>query len=322
MSMIGGSGGWSTVATRQIARHPVASWLHPARRHPDPPGVRRIGSSTSREVSPDMTDAVAIRRSDITRQAVTVLLFLLTVMVNVAANAVPINGQMTREISDRFDVFVIPAGYVFAIWGVIYLLLGAFTTWQALPRNRESAALRRIGYLPALSGVLNAVWLVLFHYEAFVAALGVIVMLLATLIAIHLRLWEHRSELRGTAYWTVRAPWSVYLGWITVATIANVTQTLSVIGFDGFGIAPAVIASAVLAVGIAIASTFVLRFRDAAYGLVIVWAYAGVAVKESDTLIVAGTAAAGAILVALLVVVSLVRNRAVRASRLEAAAAA
>ena len=265
-----------------------------------------------------MPATAATRRSDITRQAVTVLAFLFTVMVNVAANAVPINGQMTRAISDRFDIFVTPAGYVFAIWGVIYLLLGAFTTWQALPRNRGDATLRRVGYLPALSGVLNSIWLVLFHYEAFAAALGVIVMLLATLIAIHLRLWEHRAELRGTAYWTVRAPWSVYLGWITVATIANTTQTLSFAGFDGFGIEPALIAAVVLTVGIAIASTFVWRFSDAAYGLVIVWAYAGVAVKESDTLVVAGTAAAGAVIVALLVVVSLVRNRAPRASSVEA----
>ena len=261
-----------------------------------------------------MSDTAAFRRADITRQAVTVVFFLLTVMVNVAANALPINGQMTRVISDRFDVFVIPAGYVFAIWGVIYLLLGAFTTWQALPRNRESAALRRLGYLPALSGVVNSVWLVLFHYEQFVLALGVIVVLLVTLITIHLRLWEHRAELRGTAYWTVRAPWSVYLGWVTVATIANTAQTLSFVGFDGFGIEPAIIAAAVLAVGIAIASTFVVRFRDAAYGLVIVWAYAGVAVKESDTLLVAGTAAAGAGIVALLVIGSLLRGRATRSS--------
>lgn len=269
-----------------------------------------------------MPATAATRRSDITRQAVTVVVFLLTVMVNVAANALPINGQMTRAISDRFEVFVIPAGYVFAIWGLIYLLLGAFTTWQALPRNREDAVLRRLGYLPALSGVINATWIVAFHYEQFALALGLIVALLLTLISIHLRLWEHRAELRGTAYWTVRAPWSVYLGWVTVATIANTAQTLSFLGFDGLGLEPALIAAVVLAVGIAIAATFVLRFRDAAYGLVIVWAYSGVAVKEADTALVAGMAVAGAIIVALLVVLSLARNRAAGTAGVGAAAPA
>jgi len=264
----------------------------------------------------------AVKRSDITRQAVTVLAFLLTMAVNVAANAVPFNGQTTRAISDGFNVFIIPAGYVFAIWGLIYVLLGAFTTWQALPRNRDDATLRRLGYLPALSGLINSIWLLLFHYNAFVIALGVIVALLVTLIAIHLRLWENRPQLRGTPFWTVRVPWSVYLGWVTVATITNVAQTLSFVGFDGFGIEPALIAAVVLAVGIAIASMFVLRFRDAPYGLVIVWAYVGIAVKESDTLLVAGMATLGALIVGALVVAAIVSNRASRARRVEAPAAA
>jgi benzodiazapine receptor len=247
-------------------------------------------------------------RSDSLRQLVTVLSFLLTMIVNAAANALPINGQMTYEISDRFSVHVIPAGYVFAIWGVIYVLLGAFTTWQALPRNREDATLRALGWLPALSGVLNAAWIVLFQYELFALSVVVIVALLVTLSAIHLRLWAHRDALHGTSFWTVRIPFSTYLGWITVATIANITQTLSSLGFDGFGIDPTLIAAAVLLVGLAIAATFVTRYRDAAYGLVIVWAYLGILAKESGTPPVALVAGIGAAAIAILVIVSLVRR--------------
>ena len=66
---------------------------------------------------------------DARRQLVTVALFLATVAVNGAANALPINGLTTGEITDRFSVYVIPAGYVFSIWGVIYLLLGGQTRW-------------------------------------------------------------------------------------------------------------------------------------------------------------------------------------------------
>jgi hypothetical protein len=244
--------------------------------------------------------------NDRTRQLVTVLVFIVTVIVNGAANALPINGQMTAEISDRFQVFVIPAGYVFAIWGVIYLFLGAFTVYQALPSQRENAVLRSLGWLPALTGALNTVWLLLFQYELFLATVPVMIGLLLTLIAIHLRLWEHRAALDRAMTWTVRIPFSIYLGWITVATIANIAQTLQSMGFDAFGIQPELVASAVLLVGLAIAATFVWRFHDAAYGLVIVWAYAGIVAKESAAAYVPMVAALGAVVIVILVVLSLI----------------
>jgi hypothetical protein len=253
-------------------------------------------------------------RSDALRQAATTVSFLAVMTVNVAANALPINGQTTGEISDRFAVYVIPAGYVFAIWGLIYTLLGAFTTWQALPRNREDATLRSLGYLPALTGVANGAWVVLWHYEVFALTVPVMLALLGTLVGIHLRLWARRARLHGTPYWTVRAPWSVYLGWITVATITNVAQTLTAAGFTGFGIEPAILAAVVLVVGIGIAGTFVTRFRDVAYGLVFVWAYVGVVIKESDAAAVAVAAGLGATLVGLLALAAFARGR-MRGSR-------
>jgi hypothetical protein len=238
--------------------------------------------------------------SDRTRQVATVLIFLITVAINGAANALPINGQATGEISDRFRVFVIPAGYVFAIWGVIYLGLAAFTTYQAL--RGSDPVVRRIGWLPAISGVLNTGWLLLFQYELFVLTVPVMIALLVTLITIHLRLWEGRHELTTVTRWTIRYPFSIYLGWITVATIANIAQTLSSIGVGGFGLeAETAIAGVVLLVGLGIATTFVLRFRDVAYGAVIVWAYVGIVVKEIDTPIVPYVAGASALLVAGLV---------------------
>jgi benzodiazapine receptor len=243
------------------------------------------------------------------RRTATVLSFLAVMVSNIAANALPINGLTTAEISDRFDVYVIPAGYVFAIWGLIYVLLGAFTIWQALPRNRDDATVRSLGYLPALSGVFNTAWILLWQYEVFALTVPMMLGLLLTLIAIHLRLWSRRDSLVGTSYWTVRAPWSVYLGWITVATIANIAQTLDWFGFTGFGIDPVVLAALVLTVGVAIAARFVTRFRDVAYGLVLVWAYIGVAVKESDTALVLGTAAASAALIGILTLAALARRR-------------
>ena len=247
---------------------------------------------------------------DRVRAWLTVAVFVATVAVNAAANVLPINGQQTGVISDRFDVLVIPAGYVFSIWGLIYLLLAAFTIDQARPSRAADPTLRRLGWLPALSGVLNTGWLLLFHYEAFVLTVPVMVALLVTLIAVNAITFADRERLTGLARWIVRLPFSVYLGWITVATIANIAQTLDSIGFDAFGIEPTLVASGVLLVGLAIAVTFVLRFADAAYGAVIVWAYAGIAVKEADTTLVPWVAAAGAVLVGGLVLATIVGRRA------------
>ena len=237
---------------------------------------------------------------DTTRQFVTVVAFMVTVAINAASNLLPINGQTTAEISDRFRVFVVPAGYVFGIWGVIYVLLGVFTVYQALPSRRADPVLRSLGWLPALTGVLNTAWLVLFQYEVFIATVPTIVALLVTLIVIHRRLWASNERWRGIREWAIRIPFSVYLGWITIATIANVAQTGSALGVDALGLPAAWVAAAVLVLGLAIAIRFVTRFGDIAYGLVIAWAYAGIVVKEIGTPAVAVTAGVGALAMALL----------------------
>lgn len=247
--------------------------------------------------------------ADRRRQWITVATFVVTVIVNGAANALPINLP-TRVISDRFDVLVIPAPYVFSIWGLIYLLLLAFTVDQARSSRAADPTLRRLGYLPALTGVLNTTWLLLFQFELFVPTVPVMVALLVTLIAVNAITFADRDRLTGPARWTVRLPFSVYLGWITVATIANIAQTLDSLGFDAFGIAPPLVASAVLGIGLAIALTFVWRFADLAYGLVITWAYVGIAVKEADTPLVPLVAVGGALAVAGLVLVTTLRHRA------------
>src|SRR5512139_716223 len=114
-------------------------------------------------------------KKDIWRQIANILSVVLALTVNILASTLPLNGQNTGEISDRFKVFFVPAGYVFAIWGVIYIGWIAFTIYQALPAHREDARLRRLGYWFALSGVLNAAWLFCWHYSLF--GLSVLVML-------------------------------------------------------------------------------------------------------------------------------------------------
>ncbi len=245
--------------------------------------------------------------ADRRRQLVNLVVYAVTVVVNGMAVALPLNGQSTAEISDRFPVLVTPANYVFAIWSLIYTLLLVFSVYQALPSRATDPALRAIGYLPAMSGILNTVWIFLWHYNVFALTVPVMVGLLLTLIVIYVRLGigARQATSRGETL-AIRLPWSVYLGWITIATIANVATTLFWLDWDGFGIAAEVWAVAVLAVGVAIAAANALLRRDVAYGLVIVWAYAGIAVKQADAPIVALAAATGAVIVGALAARSVV----------------
>ena len=120
---------------------------------------------------------------DTIRQFANLLTVILALTVNILASALPLNGQNTGEISDRFLVYFVPAGYVFSIWGLIYLGWIAFTIFQFRRLQRESPRLRRLGYLFALSNLANAAWLFCWHYNQFGLSVLVMLALLGLLIA-------------------------------------------------------------------------------------------------------------------------------------------
>ena len=246
---------------------------------------------------------------DTLRQILVAVAVLATIAINVLANALPLNGLNTGEISDRFEVYFTPAGYVFSIWGLIYLGLIGFAIYQALPSQQRNPALRRIGPLFVASSAANIAWLFFWHYEVFTLTLPAMLILLACLIAIYLRLGVGRASIGAAERWLVHVPFSVYLGWITVATIANVTSLLDYLQWGGWGIAETTWTVAVLAVAVAIAAAVTWTRQDAAYLLVLVWAFAGIAVKHPATPIVATAAWTAAVLVAALALGSLIAPR-------------
>lgn len=219
---------------------------------------------------------------DMLRQISVILTILATIVVNGLANALPINGQNTGEISDRFQVYFVPAGYVFSIWGLIYLGLIAFAIYQALPSQRENPRLRSTGWWIALGGLANIVWIFLWHYEQFPLTILAMLVLLATLLVTYLRLGMGQSTVPASETWAVRLPFSIYLGWITVATVANATSLLDFLKWDGFGIAPETWMVIVLAAVLVIAVLMNFTRRDAAYAAVILWALAGISIKHAD----------------------------------------
>ena len=237
---------------------------------------------------------------DVIRQWINLLAVVVTLAVNGLANALPLNGLNTGQISDRFQVYFVPAGYVFSIWGLIYLGLIAFGIYQLLPSQAANPRLRGVGYLFALSCLANIAWLFLWHYLLFPLTLVAMLALLLLLAASYLRLGIGRGRCSAAETWLVNVPFSVYLGWITVATIANVTTLLSYLNWNGWGLAPEVWTIIMLAVATGIVAALILTRHDLGYALVIVWAYVGIAGKQSATPVVATPALALAAVVGVL----------------------
>lgn len=218
-------------------------------------------------------------KKHLVRQLLVALVVLATIVVNILANALPLNGLNTGEISDRFQVYFVPAGYVFSIWGVIYLGLIAYAIFQALPSQHDNPRLQAIAGWAILGGLANIAWIFLWHYEQFVGTLGAMLILLATLIAVYLRLGTGLTNVPPTETWAVRLPFSIYLGWISVATIANVSDVLDYLGWSQWELSDGTWMILILAVVVALAGLVNLTRRDIAYTAVLLWALAGIGVK-------------------------------------------
>jgi benzodiazapine receptor len=234
-------------------------------------------------------------------QSLNVLAFAVTVAVNGLASSLALNGRTTAEVSDLYFTLVTPAGYVFSIWGVIYVLLLFFVVFQALPSQREKPFLRQISVLFILSGVFNVVWLFLWHYDQIVMSVVLMFALLTTLIGVYLRLGIGKTSVTLKERVFVHLPFSVYLGWITVAAIANVASALVSVRWGGFGLANDVWAVLVIAVALLITLAVIATRRDVAYSLVIVWALVGIAVNQSayQNIVLAATVSVVIIIVVL-----------------------
>ena len=219
--------------------------------------------------------------------------FIAIIVLNALANALPLNGKNTGEISDAYPNLFVPAGLTFAIWGVIYTLLAAFIVYSIIAtvrKNISSDFIEQIGPWFIISSVLNVLWIVAWHWEVIPLTLILMLMLFATLIKIYLTLEEFETKDNAALLVCVKLPFSVYLGWITVATIANVTALLVSLNWNGFGLAESFWAVLVILVAISITAIMILRRRNYAYSLVIIWALLGIWIKRSANTVTPDTA--------------------------------
>lgn len=212
-----------------------------------------------------------------------ILTFLAMIIVNALANILPINGQETGQVSDSYPNLFAPAGLAFAIWGLIYLLLTGYVFYQAglFQDNSKSIdvkMLNKIGLLFSISSIANAAWIYSWHY--YLIPLSMLLMIVILICLILITRINNKEELSVRERIFIRLPFSVYFGWITVATIANSTTLLVSTGWNGFGISDSIWAAIIISVGMVIGIATVLKNNDIAYGLVLIWAYAGILIKH------------------------------------------
>lgn len=224
------------------------------------------------------------RRTHIVLAILNALFFILVIVMNGLANALPINGKNTGELSDLYPNLFVPTGLTFAIWGVIYLLLFAFIIYQlfeVLRINRPKAFfLERIHLWFIGSCIANASWILAWHYLYIWASLGIMLLILTSLLMIYLRLKIGKSEENSMIRYLVHLPFSIYLGWITVATIANTTALLVHTEWGAFGLSEQFWAVSAIGIATIIGLLVLFRRNDPYYTAVLVWAFAGIMLKR------------------------------------------
>ena len=230
-------------------------------------------------------------------------------VVNMLANALPLNGVTTGQVSDSYPNLFTPPGYVFSIWGVIYALAVVFMVYQARTSQRSEAYLVQIGFLYLVGAVANVSWLFIFHYsygvpQLFVVSLVPMAVLLLCLLCIYQRLDIGRREVPRTQKLVVHLPISVYLGWISLAIIANIASVLNVLFPSIPEPTQALWTAFVVVVAFVISALVVLTRRDFAFGLVVVWASVGIAFHRVVVPVIFATSIASALILVILIVVA------------------
>jgi len=247
--------------------------------------------------------------NSIVYQTANVVAVIAVLIVNTLSETLPLNGVTTAQISASYPNLFTPPGYVFSIWSVIYTLAIVFMIYQARPSQRNEGYLTRIGFLYLVGALANMCWLLVFHYsygapQLFVVSLIPMAVLLLCLLSIYQRLSIGKGQVSRNQKLAVHLPISVYLGWISLAIIANIASSLNVL-FPSIPIsAQALWTALVVVVALVITVFMVWTRRDFAFGLVVVWASIGIALNRAAIPIIFSTSIAAAIIVAILIILA------------------
>lgn len=208
-----------------------------------------------------------------TLKVLNIVFFLIMIAVNFMANYLPINNQTTGDISNQYPNMFAPAGITFAIWGVIYLLLGVFCIIQFKESNKE--IVNAIGWMFIASSILNSLWIFAWHYTNFSLSIAIMVLLLASLVLINIQLIKFPLSL-------IKISFGLYLGWICIACIANITVWLVSMNWSAFNVSHEVWTIALMTIGMLIAGFAAFKFNNPIITISVIWAFIGIAIKQQN----------------------------------------
>jgi hypothetical protein len=214
-----------------------------------------------------------------------VVIFLMMVGLNFWAGSIGVDGRLVGSISDDIPALFTPAGYVFSIWGLIYLGLGGFVIYGLGRKQRDNALIDRIGSWFFLSSVFNILWLVAWMFQIFWLSEVFMALLLISLLAAYLRMNAKLPELPRKDFWLIAAPFSLYLGWVSVATVANTSALFVTEGITALGVSGAFWTVVMMLVAYVLSTLMVILRHDWIYAFVIIWASIGIGVKNQESLI-------------------------------------
>ena len=204
----------------------------------------------------------------------TALAILGNIGLNYYSNTHPFAGQTMGMVSAKYPTLLTPAGYAFSIWGLIFLALTVYAVWQLLPGQKLLSLPDAVAKPLILGSLATSAWVVLFAYELILPSVAVMLLILATLAVAYGR--ARRRIFAEAAPALAGFPFSLYLGWISVASVINVT-----IGIRQLGWQPAEGASVTLTLGlivlvVALGLIMSRVFRDFVFPLVVAWALVAV----------------------------------------------
>jgi hypothetical protein len=231
----------------------------------------------------------------------TIAAIVATLAVNTLSNLYPPGGQNVGEISNTVlaGVLITPANYAFIIWGVIYLGLIAYAVYQFHPGRRTDPQIQRVNQWLILACVAQVVWIFLFTFQWFAASILAMLVILGSLVQIYLTLDMGRSRTSRQRRWMAHIPFSLYLGWIAVATIVNIAATLYAANWGGLGLNPLLWTIVMMGVAILLGAVVLWQRRDVTFALVFIWALGAIAQRHADQPALWMTALGGMVILAL-----------------------
>ena len=213
---------------------------------------------------------------------INLLLFIVVLVVNTLAVTLPINGKSTSELSDKYSNLFVPAGITFSIWGIIYILLILFIGFQIFSYfNKNSIEIidKSSQVLFSITNICNILWILSWHYEMILISVFIMLGLLVSLIFLFQKI-QKIPDKTTFKYFALQIPISVYLGWISVATIANITAFLVASGWKGAILSESEWTMTMMAIVLLLAIYMLFYKKTVAYSLVFIWAYYGIYLKR------------------------------------------